>query len=142
MSLDPSHDRSDLDSATKGTVADLTSTLAGTLLLVTALFDILQGLSAIAKDDLYAAGEDYLYQFDATTWGWVHLVIGVLALAIAIGILVGADWGRVCGLIVAGLAMLTNFAFLPYYPFWSITVITFSGVVMWALCTQLNRKRV
>ncbi len=33
--------------------------------------------------------------------------------------------------------MLTNFA-LPY-PFCSITVITFSGLVKWALCTRLKR---
>jgi hypothetical protein len=129
-----------VDDSNKGMVADITSVLAGSLLLMTALFDILQGLSAIAKDDVYAAGTDYLYRFDTTTWGWVHLVIGVLALAVAIGILAHASWGQVTGLIVAGLVMLTNFAFLPYYPFWSITVITFSVLVMWALCTQLKRN--
>jgi len=139
MSLESRYDRSDVDSATRDTVADLTSTLAGTLLVMAASFDILQGLSAIAKDDLYAAGGDYLYAFDTTTWGWVHLVLGVLALAVAIGILLRAGWGQVTGLIVAGLLMLTNFAFIPYYPFWSITVIAFSGLVIWALCAQLKR---
>jgi len=140
MSLDSRYNRSDVDNATESVVADLTSVLAGTLLLMTALFDILQGLSAIAKDDVYAVGTDYLYSFDTATWGWVHLIIGVLALAVAIGILMRASWGQVTGLIVAGLVMLTNFAFLPYYPFWSITLIAFSGLVMWALCAQLQRK--
>ena len=66
-------------------------------------------------------------------------VIGVLAGAVAIGILLQAAWGQVTGLIVAGLMILTNFAFLPHYPFWSLTIIAFSVLVMWALCTQLRR---
>jgi hypothetical protein len=140
MSLDSRYNRSDVDDSNDGMLADVTSVLAGSLLVMTALFDILQGLSAIAKDHVYAVGTDYLYRFDTTTWGWLHLIIGVLALAVAIGILVHASWGQVTGLIVAGLVMLTNFAFLPYYPFWSIIVITFSALVMWALCTQLKRN--
>ena len=142
MSVESGYDGSTVDSTTettRETAADLTGMLAGTLLLMAALFDILQGLSAIVNDDLYAAGDDYLYKFDATTWGWVHVVVGVLAVAVAIGLVLGASWAQATGLIVAGLVMLTNFAFLPYFPFWSITVIAFSGLVMWALCTQLKR---
>ena len=129
----------DYADTTENVVADFTGVLAGALLLVAAFFDVLQGVSAIAKDELYAGGEDYVYQFDTTTWGWVHLVIGVLAGAVAVGILVGASWGQVTGLVVAGLVMISNFAFLPYYPFWAITLIAFSALVMWALCNQLNR---
>ena len=140
MSMDARYDRSDVDNADKGTMADVTSVLAGSLLLMVAFFDVLQGLSAIAKDNLYTVvGKDYLYQFDTTTWGWVHLVLGVLAGAVAVGLLVGAAWSQVVGLIIAGLVMLTNFAFLPYYPLWSITIIAFSGLVIWALCHQLRR---
>ena len=73
MSLDSRYNRSDVDNATRDGVADLTSVLAGTLLLMTALFDILQGLSAIAKDGVYAAGTDYLY-FTTTSTHEVHPV--------------------------------------------------------------------
>ena len=140
MSTDsPRFDRSDVESATRETLADLTTTLAGTLLLIAASFDVLQALTAIFDDDLFTGGNDYL--FDTTTWGWVNLVVGVLAGVIAIGILLRAAVGQVAGLVVAAFVMLTNFAFMPYYPFWSITIIAFSGLVIWALCTQLKRDR-
>jgi hypothetical protein len=136
--LENRYDRSDVESATKASVADLTSVLAGCLLLVAAIGNFMQGVSAIAGDDLYVATNDYVFQLDTTTWGWVHLVLGVLAGAVAVGILMRAGWGQVTGLIIAGLMILTNFAFLPYYPFWALTLIGFNVLVMWALCTQLK----
>ena len=140
MSMDSRYTRADVDNASNDSAAAFTAYLAGTLLLMVGFFDVLQGLSGIANDEVFASGKDYLFAFDTTTWGWVHLVIGVLSVAVAIGILLGAAWGQVAGLIVAGLVMLTNFAFLPYYPFWAIIVITLSVLVMWALCTQLARR--
>lgn len=137
--LENRYDRSDVEAATKDSVADVTGVLAGCLLLVSAVGNFMQGLSAMAGDDLYVSTEEYLFKLDTTAWGWVHLVIGVLAGAVAIGILLQAAWGQVTGLIVAGLMILTNFAFLPHYPFWSLTIIAFSVLVMWALCTQLRR---
>jgi hypothetical protein len=130
--------KDDFDYSTKGAVADFASTFAGVLLLIAAAFSVIQGISAIADDDLYAAGSDYLYQFNMTTWGWIHLIIGVLSAAVAVGILIRAEWGQLTGIIVASLAILTNFAFLPHYPLWAVVVIAFNAFVIWALCTQMK----
>jgi hypothetical protein len=32
--------------------------------------------------------------------------------------------------------MITNFAFLPQYPLWAITIIVLDVLIAWALCTQ------
>ncbi|HEU5036447.1 MAG TPA: hypothetical protein VFT70_05545 [Nocardioides sp.] len=133
--------RYEIDYSTKGTVADFAASFAGVLLIVTALLDILQGMSAIANDDLYAKGSDYLYKFDMTAWGWVHLVLGVIALAIAIGILRRTGWGQLGGMIIAGLGILTNFAALPHYPLWALIVIAFYALVIWSLSTQMKHYR-
>ena len=133
--------RYEIDYSTKGTVADFAASFAGVLLIVTALLDILQGMSAIANDDLYAKGSDYLYKFDMTTWGWVHLVLGVIALGIAIGILRRTGWGQLGGMIVASLGILTNFAALPHYPLWALIVIAFYALVIWSLSVQMKHYR-
>ena len=36
----------------------------------------LAGLVAIFENEFYVATRDYLFQFDATTWGWIHLLVG------------------------------------------------------------------
>jgi hypothetical protein len=130
--------REDIDYSARGTFADLGAAFAGVLLIIASGMDVLQGLSAIANDDLYAAGSEYLYQFDMTVWGSVHLALGVIGLVVGVGILMRASWGQVVGMIVAGLSILTNFAFLPSYPLWSIVIIAFNGFVIWALSVQLR----
>jgi hypothetical protein len=136
-----SESRYEIDYSTKGTVADVTATFAGVLLIVTALFDILQGASAIANDDLFSQGSDYLYQFDMTVWGWVHVVLGAISIVVAVGILMRKGWGQMLGVIVSGLGMLTNFAALPHYPIWSLIVIGFYALVIWSLTTQMRQYR-
>ena len=48
-------------------------------------------------------------------------------------VLTGKVWGRMIGVILAVLSALANFAFIPYYPFWSLTIIAVDVFVIWAL---------
>jgi hypothetical protein len=45
----------------------------------------------------------------------------------------GKTWGRTVGVILAVLSALSNFAFIPYYPFWAITIIALDVFIIWAL---------
>ena len=130
--------RNDIDYSTRGAAADFTATFAGVLLVIAGAFDVLQGLSAIANDDLYAASSEYLYKLDMTVWGTVHLIIGIIGIVVGVGIATRASWAPVCGIVIAGLAMLTNFAFLPLYPVWGIIIIGFNALVIWALTVQMR----
>ena len=114
------------------------TSFAGVLLATVAIFQILEGIAAIAKDEVYVNGVKYAYKLDITTWGWVHLVIGVIGLITGIAILAGQAWGRLLGIFVAFIGTLANFAFIPHYPVWSIVVIAFWILTIWALCTQLD----
>jgi hypothetical protein len=127
------------DSSTKGNIAYGVSAFAGIMLATVALFQVLNGIAAIAEDDIYVRGVDYVYEFDLTTWGWVHLVIGAIGIAAGVGILLGQTWGNIAGIAIAFLGALANFAALPHYPVWSIVIIAFNVLVIWALCTELSR---
>jgi hypothetical protein len=119
------------------TMALTTSGFAGTMLIMVSLFQILQGIAAVAADDVYVTGIEYVYQLDVTSWGWVHIVVGAVALATGIGVLAGQAWAYMVGIVLAVVASIANFAFLPYYPIWSAIVIAFNVAVVWALCTLL-----
>jgi hypothetical protein len=41
----------------------------------------------------------------------------------------------VVGIVLASLSALVNFAFIPYYPVWSIMIIALDVVVIWALAS-------
>ncbi|MEV0759041.1 hypothetical protein [Nocardia sp. NPDC050435] len=108
---------------------------AGTLLLVVALMSILQGISAVSEDGLFATVDDYSYRLNLTTWGWVHIVVGVLLAFAALGLMMGTVWGRLTAIGLAALSMVLNFLSLPYNPWWAVLIIALDAVVIWAAST-------
>ncbi|MGE5764828.1 MAG: hypothetical protein ACM3ZF_13425 [Mycobacterium leprae] len=109
------------------------SSFAGVLLLVVGVFQALEGLSAIVRDRLLVVTPDYIYRFDISAWGWIHLVIGLALVAVGIAILAGKTWGRVVGIAIATVSAITQFLWLPYFPVWAILVIALDVGVIWAL---------
>lgn len=79
------------------------------------------------------SGEEWIFQFDVTTWGWIHLILGVIAAIAGFFLLRGAVWARTIGVIVAVGSAILNFAWLPYHPVWAIAVIVVDVFVIWAL---------
>jgi hypothetical protein len=114
--------------------------LAATLMLLMGLWGILAGISAIASDAIFLTAEDYTYDVDLSAWGWVHLVLGVLSVIAGFALFTGATWARIVGIILAVLAAVNYFLFLPFYPIWSIIVIAVSVFIIWALATTSRRE--
>ena len=106
---------------------------AGVMLVVLGVFDIIQGLVAVINDEFYVVTQEWVFEFDVTAWGWIHLILGVVLIASGIGIFSGNVAARTVGVIIAAVAMIANFAWLPYYPVWSIILIAISIAIIWAL---------
>ncbi|NGO74166.1 hypothetical protein G6045_00455 [Streptomyces sp. YC504] len=108
---------------------------AGVLMLVNGVFGVLEGIAGIAKDDVYTRLGDYVFEFNLTTWGWIHLILGIVVAVTGWGILKGAGWARGAGIALASLALVANFMWLPYQPVWALVAIAIGVFVIWALCT-------
>ncbi|WP_435251445.1 DUF7144 family membrane protein [Streptomyces tendae] len=109
---------------------------AAVMLFLAGLLTLFRGIMAIAEDDVFVTTPNYVFQFDLTGWGWIHLALGVLAMVVSAGLLKTATWARVTGVAIAGLVIIANFLSLPYYPVWSVVMITISGFIIWALCVM------
>ncbi len=114
------------------TAAGLT-VFAGVMMIMAGIFQAIQGVVALANDTFYVVGQEYVFQFDVTTWGWIHLIMGIVVAAAGFFVFNGAVWARTVGVIVAVVSALFNFAWLPWYPIWSIAIITLNVFVIWAL---------
>ena len=106
---------------------------AAIMMIMSGTFQALAGLVAIFENEFYVATRNYLVQLDATSWGWIHLLVGRVVAFAGWGLLSGRTWARVVGITLAVLSAIANFLFLPYYPFWALTVITLDVFVIWAL---------
>ncbi|MFJ1702133.1 hypothetical protein [Kitasatospora sp. NPDC088346] len=107
---------------------------AAVVMMVNGVLEIFQGIMAIADDDVFVSTPRYVFRLDLTSWGWIHLVLGVLVLLTGLGLLRASAWARYAGIFFASLSMLGSFLSLPYYPLWSLVVLTLDVFVIWALC--------
>jgi hypothetical protein len=108
---------------------------AGIMMIMAGGFQAFAGVVALFKDEFFVTTPNYLLEFDATGWGWIHLLIGLLVLFAGFAVLSGQTWGRVIGIILVVLSAMSNFAFIPYYPFWAMAIIALDVFVIWALAT-------
>ena len=106
---------------------------AASMLVVQGFWWIMSGIVALVDDEFYVVTPEYVFQFDITAWGWIHLVVGAVLLAAGIALFGGSTWARVVGVFVASFAMLIAFAWLPWYPIWALLFIVVSVSVIWAL---------
>jgi hypothetical protein len=109
---------------------------AGLVMIMIRVSDLLTGLVGVFANEFHVGTRRYLLEFDATSWRVIHLLLGALVLVAGIAVLTGRLWGRVVGIVLVTLGAVANFPFLPYYPFWSLAIITLDVVVIWALVSH------
>jgi hypothetical protein len=109
---------------------------AGILMIMVGCFQFFEGLVAVFNDTFYVTTRNYIFQFDATTWGWIHLIVGLIVAFAGWGLLSGRTWARVVAITLAVLSAIANFLFIPYYPFWSLLLITLDVFVIWAVAVH------
>jgi hypothetical protein len=110
---------------------------AGVMLMMLGAFQAIEGLVAIFRDEYYVVTRSgLLLTMDFTTWGWVHLILGLIAVGTGIGVLLGQMWARVTGIVIAVLSALANLAFLPAYPIWATIIIALDVLAIYALAVH------
>jgi len=94
----------------------------------------------VLSNEFYVGTRNYVFEFDANTWGWIHLLVGTLVLVAGAGVITGQTWARAVGITFAAVSALATFAFAPYSPFWSLTIIALDVIVIWALAVYQRPK--
>jgi len=114
---------------------------AGIMLALIGFFDILQGLTALTKDDYFAVAGGELLVFDFTTWGWILLIWGVLLIVAGFGLLSGKGWARWFAIVLVFANAIAQAGFLSAYPIWSTIVIALGVFVLFALTARWEEAR-
>ena len=113
---------------------------AAVMMMIIGLFQLIVGLAALLRSSFYVVTDSYIFSYDITAWGWVHLVLGVLVGLTGIALVAGQTWARITGIVLVGLSALGNFLFIPYQPMWSLLIIVLDVAVIWALAVQLRES--
>ena len=104
------------------------------MLVMAGGFQIVNGLIALFRSGTYLVGPSGLVvDVDYTTWGWVHIGLGLLALLAGMGVTRGQLWARILGVTLALLSAIVYLAFLPAFPALALVVIAVDVLVIFAL---------
>jgi hypothetical protein len=99
------------------------------------------GLAGIFKDNYYLVTQSHLIAFNYTTWGWIHLILGIIIFMAGLELLRGATWARILASFLAVLSLIANMSFLNAYPLWSIIMMIIDVMVIYALTVHGGELR-
>ena len=115
-------------------------TFSGVAFYLVGGFNIVGGLAAIFKDEVFVVGDDGLLVADYTAWGWFLFILGLVQLAVCVGIFRGRGWGRLLGVILAALSAMLHIAFLVAFPAFSLITIALAVLVCYGLIVPDERS--
>lgn len=112
------------------------------MMLMVGTFHAIDGLVALFNDEYFVVGKSgLLVEVDFTTWGWVHLIAGVIMVIAGFCLMAGQMWARVVSVILAGLSAVLNLGFLAAYPIWSTIMIALDVLVIYAVTVHGREVR-
>jgi hypothetical protein len=114
---------------------------AGFMMMVMGLLQMVSGFTALLNDTYFLVRNESLVVFDYTTWGWIHLGLGLIVLMAGTAVVSGQMWGRIVAVFVAMLSILAHFAFVSAYPIWSIIAIVIDILIIYAVTVHGNEAR-
>jgi hypothetical protein len=106
---------------------------AATMMVLVGTFQAIAGLFAIFDEEFYTAPSHYWFNLDVSTWGWIHLILGIVVALGGLNLFSGKAWAGILAIVVAMLSAISNFFYIPYYPFWAIVVIALDVWIIWSL---------
>jgi hypothetical protein len=104
------------------------------MLILLGTFHAIQGLVALFDDQKFLVTDsDLIVSADYTTWGWVHLIGGIIVAVAGFSLFAAWLWARIVSVIVVAASTLVNIAFLSAYPIWSAIMIALGILIIWAI---------
>ncbi len=98
------------------------SVFVAAMLLLAGAAQFFIGLAGVINDEVFAKVSGYIFRFDATVWGWIHMILGVLFILIGWFVLRAASWAIWTAIGLAVVNGVLNIMWLPSQPFWAIVL--------------------
>jgi len=118
------------------------ATFAAVLLLIAGTLNIIYGIGALDKANIYANDTRYIFT-NLNTMGWVLIVLGVIQLTGGFSLMAGKTYGRVIGIVGAGLGAIGALLSVGgANPWWSLGVFALCVYILHGILVLGDDERV
>ncbi|MCW2522587.1 MAG: Membrane protein [Frankiales bacterium] len=115
---------------------------AAIALVLAGIFDIIWGIVALARDEVFVAGpRANVINLDYTTWGWINLIFGIVVLIVGMALFTGSIVASIAAIAIAVGQAVLNLLVIGAYPVWSVIVITLDVLVIYAIAVHGHELR-
>jgi hypothetical protein len=108
------------------------------------------GLAGVMRiiDSIWAFGyhgalpnhlQDGVLGSNLTNYAWLWLSVGALLIICSFAVMTGSQLARWVGIVGAAIAGISAFAWMPYYPVWSLVYIGLASMQLYALAVHGGR---
>ncbi len=111
---------------------------AGVVMFIAGSLDALWGLGGILNDDVVVVGGQGALVADITTWGWVHMLLGVAIAVTGVGLLVGNPAARWFGVLFVSINAISQIVWFPAAPLWAFLLILLDITIIYQLTARWN----
>jgi hypothetical protein len=112
---------------------------AGTMILIGGALNVIEGIAAIGKANFFVNDAHYVIS-NLSTWGWVHLFLGIALVLAGLGIFNRTPFAVWFGVAVASVNAVTQMILLPAYPFWSLAIFSLDILAVYGLLAYGTRR--
>ena len=106
---------------------------SGIMLFMAGVFGAIDGLVAIIVEEVWLVSDDQAILLDIQAWGWVHLIVGSIAVVTGIAVLSGQLWAIILGILLAMISAFSHLMFITVFPWWSLAIIAIDILVIYGL---------
>jgi hypothetical protein len=115
---------------------------AAVLLLIAGTLNIMYGIGALSKANIYANDTRYILD-DLNTLGWVLIVLGAIQLTGGFSLMAGKTYGRVIGIVGASLGAIGALLSVGgANPWWSLAVFALCVYIIQGILVLDDDERV
>lgn len=116
---------------------------AAAVLFTIGAINIIQGITALVKDEIYlVTASGLLVTTDFTAWGWALIIWGIVVILAAAALFSGSEWGRWFAIVAVIVNLIGQIAWFPAYPLWSLVAIGLGVAVLYALTAGWESAKV
>ena len=113
---------------------------AGVIIMIAGFLNVIYGIAAIDKSSAFVEGNRFVLFDSLSTWGWVHLLIGLVQLFAAFSIWNRNPFGRVIGVASASVSAIAILMFVNASPFVAFGIFILDLLVIYGLVAYGGRR--
>jgi hypothetical protein len=109
---------------------------AAAVMLIVGSLDALYGLAAILNNEIVIVGGQGVILADVTVWGWIHLLLGLIIIATALGLFAAAEAARWAAIFFITINAIAQIVWFPAAPLWAFLMIILDVTIIYQLTAR------